>query len=95
MTEFGFELKYKKGNINAQSNALSRVHTTGETVSHVGNADIPAFELHIVRVELKYNCNPKEIDFINNKFRAMDELYAAVNDPVPTNFNVEPTTSKK
>lgn len=44
----------------------------------------------MVRVELGPNRNPNEVDFIDTKLTTMDNIYAAVDDPAPTNFNAEP-----
>lgn len=89
MAEFDFKVKYKKGNINAQADGLSRLHTTGEAVSHHKNDDIPLLELDMLRVELGPNSNPNEVHFIDTELAVMDELFAAVDDPVRTNFSGE------
>ena len=42
LSEFDFEIKYKKGNANSQADALSRLLTEGETVDEI-DGDIPCF----------------------------------------------------
>jgi len=88
LAEFDFEVKYKKGKINTQADALSRLVTTGETIPHDDNDDIPVFELDLVNAELELNRSPEDVDFIDVQYAEIDELYAGIESPTtsPTSF---------
>lgn len=90
MAELAFEVKYRKCKINVQADSLSRLHKTGKIVPHNDNDDIAVYELDMVRVELGAGRDPKEAAFIDTRHAVMEERYAAVDDPEPTIFNVEP-----
>ena len=42
LSEFDFQIKYKKGNANSQTDAFSRLLTEGETVDAIDD-EIPCF----------------------------------------------------
>lgn len=91
LAEFDFKAKkIKKGKINAQADALSRLYTDGVTVSHNHNDNISVFELSIVNVQFGPNRNRNEFDFIDTEFTAIDGLYAAEDDPALTNDSTNP-----
>lgn len=43
LAEFGFDVVYKKGALNTQSDALSRLSTTGDTQASLDEEEIPCF----------------------------------------------------
>lgn len=47
-------------------------------------------ELDMVPFELGPDRSPIEGDFIDTELTAMEELYVAMDDPAPTDFNAEP-----
>ena len=44
LSEFDFQVEYKKGKANTQADALSRLRTNGET-SHIEDDEIPCYLL--------------------------------------------------
>ena len=62
--------------------------TTGETIPHDDNDDIPVFELDLVNNELELNRYPEDVDFIEVQYAEIDELYAGIESPStsPTSF---------
>ena len=62
LTEFDFEVKYKKGKSNVQADALSRLDTAAETVP-VDNDDIPT--LAITEDIFVVNCTERDHDCSN------------------------------
>lgn len=73
---------------------MSRLYTTGETIPHDDDDDIPVFELDLVNVELELNKSPDHVDFIDVQYTEVDELYAGIKTPIPTN-NFEPIVEKE
>lgn len=47
LSEFPFELHYKKGILNSQADALSRLTTSGETTVDKGEKYVPYFHLKV------------------------------------------------
>lgn len=45
LSEFHSQVKQKRGKVNTQANALSRLNTMVETILYDYNDDIPVFEL--------------------------------------------------
>ena len=54
LAEFDFEVKYKKGLLNTQADALSRLTTTAETILD-DEDDIPAFMSDMLNSELEHD----------------------------------------
>ena len=50
LAEYDFEVKYKKGKINTQEDAFSRLNTATETIVHDESGDIPVFSLDPVQI---------------------------------------------
>lgn len=90
LAELDLGVKYKKGKINAHAYAVSGLQMTGKIVLHDYNDDIPVPELNMVLPALGPYRSPCEVDYIDTEYAAMDELYTAVDDPVPTILNTEP-----
>ena len=70
LSEFDFEVKYKKGRLNTQADALSRLRTDGETTTEI-DTDIPCFLL-------TDSSDGKEdsLDFLDLSYAEEDELLA-------------------
>lgn len=75
--------KIRKGKLNTQANVLSKFNIACETISHDDNDEIPVFHLEIFNVELERNKSPDEFGFNYVQYAKVDELFAAMEDPVP------------
>ena len=60
LAEYDFDVKYKKGKINTEPDALSRLNTTAETITHDDSDDIPVFSLDPVQLKDEDN---NDMDF--------------------------------
>ena len=67
MSEFDFQILYKKGKLDTQAEALSRLTTHGETTSDL-DEDIPCFS-----IDREYD-EGYEVDFIEEEFAYDDAL---------------------
>ena len=57
LAEYDFEVKYRKGKINTQADALSRLNTAAETIVHDDSDDIRVLSLDPVQIKGKTNQN--------------------------------------
>ena len=73
LSEFDFQILYKKGKLNAQEDALSRLTTLGETTSD-HDEDIPCF-----LIDGEYD-EGYEVDFIEEEFAFDDALLITETD---------------
>ena len=55
LAEYDFEVKYKKGKVNTQAGALSRLNTAAETIVHDNSDDIPVFSLDLFQMNYETN----------------------------------------
>lgn len=87
LTEFDFEVQYKRSKIKTQADALSRFNMTGETILHDENDGITVFHLERIDVEFERKNSPDEVDFSDAEYAAVDELYAAMDYPASPVIN--------
>lgn len=90
LSKFYFEFKYKKLKINLQTDEISLLNTTGDTIPHDGNEEIRVCELELVNYELEFNNTAYEVNLIDFHYGDMDDLYAAMDDQAPSHTNFEP-----
>lgn len=90
LADFYIKIKYKKGKIKTQEDALSRLNKTGKTNLHDNNDGIPVFHLELISVELELYKNINDVDFKDDQHDEIDELYAPTDDPAPLNTNLKP-----
>ena len=65
LAEYDFQVKYKKGKINTQADAVPRLNTAAETIVHDDSDDIPVFSLDPVQMkdETKNNMDFTELQY--------------------------------
>lgn len=83
LAEFEFDVKYKKGKVKTQADALSRLNKTGETIHDDENDDLPVFFIERVNVELECKKSPKVFEVIDVQYAEIDEHYADIGEPAP------------
>ena len=72
LAEYDFEVKYKKGKVNTQADALSRLHSSAETIPHDDNDDIPTFMTDLANTPSKNDVDPINVDFIDVQYAQGD-----------------------
>lgn len=90
LAEFHFEVKYKKGRINTQAVALSRLQTSRETIPHDNNDTIPVYFLKLVNVESKFDRHPEGLDLIDMLYVEIYELLATEEEPAAPSTHFKP-----
>ena len=73
MSEFDFQILYKKEKLNTQADAVSRLNTLGETTSDL-DEDMPCFW-----IDREYD-EGYEVDFIEKEFAYDDALLSTETD---------------
>lgn len=98
LAKYNFEVRYRKGKANTQADALSRLHTEGETIRDE-NDDIPTFVIdedltnYDKFVDVLHK-EYKEEDFTEPEYADFEELIAAMDDPAPPTSTSNPSPSK-
>ena len=90
LAEFDFEVKYKKGLLNTQADALSRLTTTAETILD-DEDDIPAFMSDMLNSELEHDKKDgHEHEFMDVQYKEVDELFSTLDEPAPADSTFQP-----
>ncbi len=107
LAEFDFEVAYKKGTINTQADALSRLRTLAETITDDSD-EIPSFlseEHNFTLSDISDEAIEDAIGFIDDEYNDLDEgdlddshadeLFATLPDVLPSDPTFQPISDEE